>query len=130
MQPPWRTEPEGTKEDVVVEDTDGQGNDVVEHLDGEGSQEVPQEAVPEPLEGAVEDPSVGGMVTTPVERCLLAPHRDVYDAMNDGKLVPAEEGAILPGSLNVHAEQIAVHHLTLFAVLKASGAGVGDHSSK
>jgi hypothetical protein len=45
-------------------------------------------------------------------------------------LVLAEEGAILPGSLHVHAEQIAVHHLTLLAVLKASGAGVGDHGSK
>ena len=48
---------------------------------------------------------------------------------NTVQLVLAEEGAILPGSLHVHAEQIAVHHLTFFAVLKTSGAGVGDHSS-
>ena len=48
---------------------------------------------------------------------------------NTVQLVLAEEGAILPGSLNVHAEQIAVHHLTFFAVLKTSGARVSDHGS-
>ena len=49
---------------------------------------------------------------------------------NTVQLVLAEEGAILSCSLHIHAEQIAVHHLTFFAVLKASGAGVGDHGSK